>query len=55
MRRSTANFISYDLRPAKQSERRILLDLLKIASDCGLPIADYATLGWALIDFTTFF
>jgi hypothetical protein len=43
--RSTARFISYDLRPAKQSERRILLDLLKIAGDCGLPIAEYRYIG----------
>lgn len=45
MVRSTANFISYDLRPAKQSERRILLDLLKIAGDCGLPITNYRYVG----------
>ncbi len=45
MVRSTARFISYDLRPAKQSERRILLDLLKIAGDCGLPITDYQYVG----------
>ena len=45
MPRSTASFISYDLRPAKQSERRILLDLLKIAGDCGLPITSYRYVG----------
>lgn len=45
MPRSTARFISYDLRPAKQSERRILLDLLKIAGDCGLPITKYRYVG----------
>lgn len=45
MVRSTAGFISYDLRPAKQSERRILLDLLKTAGDCGLPIPDYRYIG----------
>ena len=43
--RSTAHFISYDLRPAKQTERRILLDLLKISGDCGLPISDYRYIG----------
>jgi hypothetical protein len=43
--RSTASFISYDLRPSKQSERRILLDVLKIAGDCGLPISDYRYVG----------
>jgi len=45
MVRSTARFISYDLRPAKQSERRIILDLLKIAGDCGLPIQSYRYVG----------
>ena len=43
--RSTAKFISYDLRPAKQSERGILVDVLKIAGDCGLPIRDYRYVG----------
>lgn len=43
--RSTARFISYDLRPAKQAERGILIDLLKIAGDCGLPIRDYRYVG----------
>lgn len=42
---STAKFISYDLRPAKQSERRILLDLLKIAGDCDLDIPSYRYVG----------
>ncbi len=45
MPRSTAGFISYDLRPSKQSERRILLDVLKIAGDCGLPIREYRYVG----------
>ncbi|MFO1403557.1 MAG: O-methyltransferase [Azonexus sp.] len=45
MARSSANFISYDLRPAKQSERRILLDLLKITGDSGLAISDYRYVG----------
>jgi hypothetical protein len=42
---STAKFISYDLRPAKQSERRILVDILKIGGDCGLPIDTYRYVG----------
>ncbi|MGO4128853.1 O-methyltransferase [Inquilinus sp. YAF38] len=45
MARSTAKFISYDLRPSKQTERRILLDLMKIAGDCGLPISSYRYIG----------
>jgi hypothetical protein len=42
---STARFISYDLRPAKQSERRILVDLLKIGGDSGLHIDTYRYVG----------
>lgn len=45
MSRSTANYISYDLRPAKQSERRILLDLMQVAGDCGFPITNYRYVG----------
>lgn len=45
MARSTAKFISYDLRPAKQSERGILVDVLKVGGDCGLPIRDYRYIG----------
>lgn len=33
MKPSTANFISYDLRPAKQAERRMLIDFLKCANE----------------------
>lgn len=43
--RSTGKFIPYDLRPAKQSERGILVDLLKIGGECGLPIRDYRYIG----------
>lgn len=44
-KRSTANFISYDLRPTKQCERKILIEILKIAGDNGLPIRDYRYIG----------
>jgi hypothetical protein len=43
--RSTANFISYDLRPAKQSERRILIELLKVAEVSEYPINEYRYVG----------
>jgi hypothetical protein len=36
---STAGFIAYDLRPAKQAERRILLDFLKCANEAGITIS----------------
>ena len=45
MVRSTGRFISYDIRPAKQSERRILVEVLKAASDGGLPISNYRYVG----------
>jgi hypothetical protein len=45
MRGSTAKFISYNLRPAKQTERRLLLDFLKCASDAGFAISDYRYVG----------
>ncbi|MEG3147853.1 O-methyltransferase [Sphingomonas sp. RT2P30] len=45
MPRSTGKFISYDLRPAKQSERMMLVDLLKAGGDSGLPIRDYRYVG----------
>lgn len=45
VRSSSANFISYDLRPAKQSERMILVDILKLGGDCGLPIGTYRYVG----------
>lgn len=43
--RSSANFLSYDIRPAKQSERRIILDIIKTGGDCGLPISSYRYVG----------
>jgi hypothetical protein len=55
MVRSTAKFISYDLRPAKQSERGILVDLLKIGGDCGLPIRSYRYVGMGANRFYDFF
>jgi hypothetical protein len=45
MPRSTGKFISYDIRPAKQSERRILIEILKAAGDSGLPISKYRYVG----------
>jgi hypothetical protein len=44
-RHSTARFISYDVRPAKQVERLILIDILRVGADCGLPITQYRYVG----------
>lgn len=45
MKQSSAEFIAYDLRPAKQTERRILLDFLKCANECGIAISDSRYVG----------
>ena len=45
MKPSTASFIAYDLRPAKQAERRILLDFLKCASEAGIRTSDCRYVG----------
>lgn len=45
MKPSTALFIPYNLRPAKQAERRILLDFLKCANEAGLKISDCRYVG----------
>ncbi|WP_420612272.1 O-methyltransferase [Candidatus Spongiisocius sp.] len=37
--------MSYDLRPAKQTERRILLDLVALGRACGLEISSYRYVG----------
>ena len=43
--RSSAKFVSYDLRPAKQTERRIILDTLQISADSGLSTSNYRYVG----------
>jgi hypothetical protein len=42
---STAKFVSYDLRPAKQAERRILLDFLKCSNEAAFAISDCRYVG----------
>jgi hypothetical protein len=43
--KSSARLVSYDLRPAKQTERRILLDLVALGRECGLEISGYRYVG----------
>lgn len=45
MNRSTAEFIPYDIRPAKQTERRVLMDFLKCATEGGLSVSDCRYVG----------
>ena len=44
-RQSSARLVSYDFRPAKQTERRILLDFVALGRACGLEISGYRYVG----------
>jgi hypothetical protein len=52
--RSSAWFISYDLRPGKQIERRIVLDSLQSANAVGFGIADLPLIGMGGVRFIDF-
>lgn len=56
MRKPTKSFLKvpYDLRPAKQVERRIILDTLFRLSQTGFNIADYQYTGMGSIHFVDF-
>ena len=42
---SSARVVSYDLRPAKQTERRILLDFVALGGACGYELSGYRYVG----------
>ena len=42
---STAKFVSYDLRPSKQCERKMMLDSFNTAMESGFSIPDYRYVG----------
>lgn len=42
---SSAKYVSYGLRPAKQCERKLMLEAFSVASECGFPIPDYRYVG----------
>ena len=42
---STAKFVSYDLRPSKQIQRRMMLDSFAAAMEAGFSISDYRYVG----------
>ena len=42
---STARYVSYDLRPAKQCERKMMLDSFSAAMESGFSIPDYRYVG----------
>ena len=43
--------VPYDLRPAKQAERRMLVDAFMILSQAGFPIRDYQYTGMGSVYF----
>ena len=45
MVQSSAKFVSYDLRPSKQCERKLMLECFRAATECGFLISDYRYVG----------
>jgi hypothetical protein len=54
MAKSSAISIPYDIRPSKQLERRIILDMLMMAGACGLPVGKSTYVGMGGIKFFDF-
>jgi hypothetical protein len=54
MARSTASFVAYDLRPSKQTERRLLLDFLECAKEGGLNVSNCRYVGMGGFKFYDF-
>lgn len=54
MTKSTASFIAYDLRPAKQIERRMLLDFVRSAAGNGMDLSLYHYVGMGGVRFIDF-
>jgi hypothetical protein len=52
--RSSARFIAYDIRPSKQLERRLILDLLLVALGLGLPVPECTYVGMGGFKFFDF-
>lgn len=51
---SSSYRVQYDLRPAKQVERRMIVDALQRLGDAGFPVTDYQYTGFGAIYFTDF-
>ena len=51
---SSSTRVQYDLRPAKQVERRMIVDALQRLQAAGFPIADYQYTGFGAIYFVDF-
>jgi hypothetical protein len=56
MSEPTASYrkVSYDLRPAKQIERRMMLDAFQLMAQGGFPIADYRYVGFGSVYFVDY-
>ena len=54
MRYSSAYKVQYDIRPAKQTERRLLLDILRAAADVGFNLRQYKYIGFGGFKFYDF-
>jgi hypothetical protein len=54
MKISSAYKVQYDLRPSKQTERRVLLDILRSAADVGFDLHKYKYLGFGGFKFYDF-
>jgi hypothetical protein len=52
--RSSASFISYDLRPAKQAERRMIMDYLTSLKESGIAVSGHRYIGLGGIRFYDF-
>lgn len=54
MPRSTASFIAYDVRPAKQTERRGIVEFLNCAKHAGFDVSSYRYVGFGGTKFIDF-
>jgi hypothetical protein len=54
MARSSAAYVPYDLRPSKQTERRILIDFFLAARSAGIPVSSLPYIGMGGIKFVDF-
>ncbi len=54
MRVSSAYKVQYDVRPSKQAERRVILDILRCAAEVGIQLDQYKYLGFGGVRFYDF-
>jgi len=54
MSRSSATHIAYDLRPVKQTERRIILDILRLSREAGIQASSCSYIGMGGVKFYDF-